>query len=256
MPPVGRPGGGASGTRHIQFPHYVTDFLLTENPLSESGNFVSGTTTDESAMRTTPGRCFSTQTGTEQQDSGLFNDGQAFMRGSWSKNQRASAVVHWDGTNLAALNASLEAQLYLSMGEGALVTGLPFGQSKRWGYEINMGMGIFGIFIQCGRWKRLNLFNSLNSGSPLTNSGAWGAPLGIQNGDILSVQIICSSPTLATISASLTRAGVTTQLFSVTDDPSWLPTVGAPAIGQYYHREGAPIDPSVYCLSNFTAVSL
>ena len=245
-------GGGG-----LLLPFYTTNFPLTENPISERAIWISGTTTpDEAAVRTTPGRCFSNQTGTEQQDSGLFNDGQAFLRGIWPKSHRVTSVVHYDGTNLAALNASLEAEHYLAMGEGPMVTGLAFGQSKRWGYEINMGMGMFGIFIQCGRWKRLNLFDSLVSGSPLTQAGAWGAALGINDGDIITTQITYSSPTLVTITCSLTRAGVTTQLFSVTDDPTWLPTTGAPGVGQYYHRTGSPIDPSVYCYSTFTAVSL
>src|SRR6185312_4061031 len=85
-------GGGAGGsdagpgaTRS-----YTTTFPLTENPISEGGNWIDGQTDglDWHDMSTTPGLAIGHQSGSS------YTDGTALLTGSWGPTQTAEAVVH------------------------------------------------------------------------------------------------------------------------------------------------------------------
>ncbi len=219
-------------------PSYATSFPLTENPISQGGAINSGNTApNESAMQSAGGLAWGTQTGHEsQQVPPLYNDSMAWLNAYYPPDQRATAIIHYNGANIAA-NGNLEAELYLRMSIGPLQTGLPFGDTAVYGYEINMGMGVFGLFIQIGRWKRLNLFDSFVSGSPLTS-------MGIHDGDVYSAWIAGNTITV-------TLNGVV--IASATDTPSsWLPAVGSPGFGQYRHDTSGSLTPTDYCLSSWT----
>jgi hypothetical protein len=226
---------------------YSTNFSLTENPISEAGAWISGTTTpNEAPIRTSGGLAYGTQNGHEQQDSGLYNDSHAFLSGVFPVNQRASGVIR---VSAAAANlgsqGNLEVELLLRMSIGPLQTGLLYGDTAEYGYEINMGQGVFGTFIQIGRWKRLGLFDSLISGSPLTS-------MGVHDGDIFLAECIETSPGNINITVKLNG----TTIASASDTTSWLPAIGTPGIGQYRHDTTGTIDPTCYCLTSFNAVPL
>jgi hypothetical protein len=223
---------------------YSTNFDLTENPISEGQRWISGTTTpNESAMRTSSGWAFGTQTGHEQQDLGLYNDSHAFLADTrYQANQTASGKIRYSGANIAQ-GGSIEAEMLLRMSIGPLQTGLQYGDTREYGYEINMGMGTFGTYIQIGRWKRTNLFDSMKSGSALTS-------LGIHDGDVFAAQATQSGGVL-TIKVTLNGQVIAT----ATDDPSWLPAIGTPGIGQYRHDIGGTLVPTDYCLTSFTGSS-
>lgn len=76
---------GASGGRT-----YATKFPLTENPISENGNWINGQTTglDWHDVSTTPGLAIGHQSKTS------YTDGTALLTGAWGPNQTVEAVVH------------------------------------------------------------------------------------------------------------------------------------------------------------------
>lgn len=76
---------GSSGTRT-----YTTHFSLTENPISEGGNWINGQTTglDWHDVSTTPGLAIGHQSGSS------YTDGTALLTGTWGPTQTVEAVVH------------------------------------------------------------------------------------------------------------------------------------------------------------------
>jgi hypothetical protein len=70
---------------------YTTNFPLTENPISEGGNWINGSTLglDWANVRTTSGLAFGTESG-----SGGYDDSTAVLTGTWNSDQMAQAVVH------------------------------------------------------------------------------------------------------------------------------------------------------------------
>jgi hypothetical protein len=83
---VGGRGGTAGTTGRV----YTTDFPLTENPISEGGNWISGQAVglDWHDVSTTPGLAIGHQSGTS------FTDGTALLTGAWGPTQTVEAVVH------------------------------------------------------------------------------------------------------------------------------------------------------------------
>lgn len=80
-------GGGIAGTGGRS---YTTAFPLTENPISEGGNWINGQTDgiDWHDMSTTPGLAIGHQSGSS------YTDGTALLTGNWGPNQTVEAVVH------------------------------------------------------------------------------------------------------------------------------------------------------------------
>jgi hypothetical protein len=78
-------GAGTPGGRT-----YSTAFPLTENPISEGGNWINGQTTglDWHDMSTTPGLAIGHQSGSS------YTDGTALLTGSWGPTQTVEALVH------------------------------------------------------------------------------------------------------------------------------------------------------------------
>src|SRR4029077_4291538 len=76
-------GGGAGRV-------YTTTFPLTENPISESGNWISGQAVglDWHDVSTTPGLAIGHQSGSS------YTDGTALLTGAWGPTQTVEAVVH------------------------------------------------------------------------------------------------------------------------------------------------------------------
>jgi hypothetical protein len=69
---------------------YTTLFPLTENPISEGGNWINGGTTglDWHDVSTTPGLAIGHQSLTS------YTDGTAILTGTWGPTQSVEAVVH------------------------------------------------------------------------------------------------------------------------------------------------------------------
>ncbi len=211
---------------------YTTAFPLTQNPISETGTWRSGIDPNQTAVQTSAGIAFGTQTG-----SNGFDDSSAFLSG-FSPNQKVTAVIHKTGSspNFA------EVEILLRWSIGPQYTPGAFGPTQSYGYEINMNSE--GAYIQIGQFKGPNLFDSNTSGSPITG-------LGVNNGDIYTVQIIG-----LTITAFLTRSGTVTQIAQATDTTGNPFLYGNPGIGFFRQDSGGTIDPTACCFSSATAVSL
>ena len=76
---------------------YTTKFPLTENPISEGGNWISGKKDglDWADARTTPGFAFGTEIGGDRPAIEEYNDSTSpSLTGKWGPNQTAQATVH------------------------------------------------------------------------------------------------------------------------------------------------------------------
>jgi hypothetical protein len=201
--------GSRKGTHRIQAPYwrhgthrtYTTNFPLTENPISEGGNWTNGKTdgVDWSDVRTTPGLAFGTQippTGPP------YNDSIAVLKGSWNPNQMATATVHT--VNQQGFE---EVELLLRMSISPHFTT---------GYEITFrcyrGRR---AYVQINYWKgRLNDFGGLAS---TTGPGLW-------DGDVVSASIIGNTITIWINGVQVLQR----------KDPLNHYTTGNPGMGFYY----------------------
>ena len=70
---------------------YQTNFPSSENPLSESGNWINGQTSgmDWSNCRSNPGFAF----GAQSLSGSPYNDTTCVLQGNWGANQTAQATV-------------------------------------------------------------------------------------------------------------------------------------------------------------------
>jgi uncharacterized repeat protein (TIGR03803 family) len=155
---VGGSGNPADGTVFEVSPavSYSTNFPLTENPVSEDGNWTNGLATglDWSNCQSNTNFAFGTQDG-----SGGYNDSTCIVNGSWGPVQTVSATVH-----SVAQIAFQEVELRLH------TTVTPHSIT---GYEINLSVGSTR-YVQIVRWNGpLNDFTLLNAndGPPQINDG-------------------------------------------------------------------------------------
>jgi hypothetical protein len=83
-------GGAAGGVGGTAGRTYTTKFPLTESPISEGANWISGQAVglDWHDVSTTPGLAIGHQSGTS------YTDGTALLTGSWGPTQTVEAVVH------------------------------------------------------------------------------------------------------------------------------------------------------------------
>jgi len=79
-------GGAAGAAGHV----YTTAFPLSENPISEGGNWINGQADglDWHDVSTTPGLAIGHQSGSS------YTDGTALLTGAWGPTQTVEAVVH------------------------------------------------------------------------------------------------------------------------------------------------------------------
>ena len=122
---------------------YSTNFLLSENPISEGGNWINGKTNglDWADVATTAGLAYGTQSG-----SNGYDDSTALLTGSWGPNQMAVATVHTVNQNS---NGFEEVEIRLRSSISA---------HSNTGYEIN--------------------FRCLSTGATYTQIVRWNGPLG------------------------------------------------------------------------------
>ena len=71
---------------------YTTNFPVTENPISENGQWIGGKTAGLAwaDFQSTPGLAFGKQPGTSQ---GVYDDSIALLTGTWGPNQTVQATV-------------------------------------------------------------------------------------------------------------------------------------------------------------------
>jgi hypothetical protein len=197
---------------------YRTDFPLTENPLSENGNWINGKANglDWADVRTTPGLAFGTESG-----SSGYDDSTAILAGNWGPDQTVQAAVHTVNQND---NIWEEVEIRL---RSSITT------HSNTGYEINFRCSkTSNAYSQIVRWNGpLGSFTYLNS--------AGGSQYGVKNGDVVKATIIRDVITVYI-------NGV--QVLQATDNTY---TTGSPGMG-FYLQDGAGKNGD-YGFTSFTA---
>jgi len=160
----GRTGAAGSGAGRS----YTTAFPLTENPISEGGNWINGQTDgiDWHDMSTTPGLAIGHQSGSS------YTDGTALLTGSWGPNQTVEAVVH-------AVNPKDSCYQEVEMRLRSTLT-----PHSCTGYEISFkATKTSGAYLIIVRWN-----GSVGDFSYLLNTS--GAQYGVTEGDVVKATIV------------------------------------------------------------------
>jgi hypothetical protein len=180
---------------------YTTLFPLTENPISEAGNWITGKAVglDWSDVATASGRAFGTQSGTANLD-----DAIAIVQGAWGPDQSATATVFSVNPNDVATQ---EVELLLRFSITA---------HNAHGYEINFRAPTGG-YIEVARWN-----GPLSDFTLLKSVGGT-----LANGDVVKATAIGNVITVY-------KNGV--QVLQVTDG-TW--ATGSPGIGFFRRNNGA-----------------
>lgn len=196
---------------------YSTNFPLTENPISESGNWINGQAAgiDWANVRTTTGLAFGTETGDVN-----YDDSTALLTGTWGPDQTVQATVHTVNQND---NVWEEVEIRLRSSISAHVNT---------GYEINFRCSkTSNAYAQIVRWNgALGNFTFLQTKN--------GAAYGVANGDVVKASIVGN-----VITAWLNG----TQILQATDNTF---SSGKPGMG-FYLKGHAPV--SDYGFTNFMA---
>jgi hypothetical protein len=207
---------------------YQTNFPATEDPISESNNWVNGAVTglDWGNVQTTPGLAF----GTVVSGGPPYNDSTAALSGTWATNQSACATVFLNPSfNRNAASYEVEIRLRVTIGPHSIT-----------GYEFNYSMGSDAasgrLYAGVVRWNGpLNDFTGL--GGPSTHPA-------LATGDVF-----CASAIGSTLKEWVTRAGVVIETATVTDATY---STGSPGMG-FYNQSGSLSDNSKFGFTSYQA---
>jgi hypothetical protein len=169
--------GLAASIPAVASPHatYISNFPLTENPISEGGRWINGKDVglDWQNARTTAGLAFGTQSG----NSDVYDDSTAVLTGTWGPNQTAQGTVKIL-TKVTSAIEELELRLRTTITPHSIT-----------GYEICFRAVHPGGYMAIVRWNGpLGSFTTLT-----TNNKAYQ---GIQNGDVIKASIVGSTITV------------------------------------------------------------
>ncbi len=206
---------------------YTTTFPATENPISESGNWINGSANGGGRwdnVQTTGGNPGVAENTAVQSTSGghSYGDATAILTGTWGPTQTACGTVYinagWGNRN----NGTHEVEIRL---RSAITS------NSNTGYEINYSLETDGNrYAQIVRWN--------GPGGSFTGIGST-LPPALASGDV-----ICAKMSGSTI--TLTRNGAT--LLTATDS-----TFGSGAPGMGLWNNYAVADNTQYGFSKFTA---
>ncbi len=146
---------------------YSTTFPLTENPISDGGQWINGGTVglDWTNVSTTPGRAIGHQVGAS------YTDATALLTGAWSPDQRVTATVFAAGALNEECYSEVEMRLRSSISA----------HSNR-GYEVGFKVSQSSVaYLIIVRWN-----GALGDFTYLANLHA--AQYGVKNGDVVSAR--------------------------------------------------------------------
>ena len=204
--------------------NYSTGFLLTENPISEGGNWVNGTP----GMQTFGGHVGGTNVTPSCPPT--CADSFAVLSGTWTADQAACGTVYIAaGANRTTGHYEIELHLHQ-------IT--PAGNNT--GYEFNYSLNTSGPYMQIVRWDPGGTFQVLGGGAsvPVLNTG----------------DVFCASAISGLLKSWVLRAGavIATAPASPITDTTY--TAGAPGIGIF--NAGVLADNANYGFSQFEAANL
>jgi len=201
---------------------YTTSFPLTENPISENGNWINGGTVglDWSNVQTTggsPGKAYGTQNGATAE----YNDSIALLTGTWGPNQTVTATVY---TTITGNSNFEEVELHVRSSLSA---------HNSTGYEINFSVNPSNPYVQIVRWN-----GPFGSWTELNGTGSYGA----KNGDVIMAKVDSTNTITAYING--------TAVLSWQDSTF---TTGSPGVGFYAQSTTGTITDNQYGFTNFSA---
>jgi hypothetical protein len=205
---------------------YTTNFLLTENPISEGGRWINGGTTglDWADVSTTPGLAVGHEVGVS------FSDATALLTGTWGPDQMATATVHTVNQNDSCFQ---EVELRLRSAISAHVNT---------GYEVNFKASkTSSAYMSIVRWNgplgSFDVFHQL-----------FGAQFGVKNGDVVSAKIVGNVVTAFINGTQVLQVDITSIGGTVY-------TTGSPGMGFNLENGGAgcPNTNGDYGFTSYTA---
>ena len=215
-------GDKGGGWKEGQNQSYISNFLATENPISQSGEWINGGTAglDWGNVQTTPGLAF----GTNVSGAPPYNDSTAVLAGTWGSNQMAQATVH-TVNQTRAFEEEVELRLRTTITAHSIT-----------GYEFDYRVTSDGSqYIVIVRWN-----GPLNEFRYLTPMSCTTCGPGLHNGDLVMATAIGSTLTLYINGAQYAQATDSTY------------KRGSPGIGFWNH--GGPVgEDSNYGFTSFTA---
>lgn len=239
MPPSGMPGAGGAGPIIVVAPAtFLTNFLLTENPISESGKWVN-TGLDWTVVKTASGVASGTQDGSTTPP---FPDSYAMYTGNVGYNYRVEGTVHLAS---GITTRFLEIEILLRWQQHAhFATGYELTMAKDSEYD---GAGAWPSDGSLG--TNGNQYRNLVPAQPAHSA------IGIADGDIFYGQIVGT-----TITAGVIRSGVDHQMYSVTDTDPDARLTGQPGIGFFRDDNtgvaGNPADNAKFGFSQIKIIPL
>lgn len=151
---------------------YTTNFPLTENPISEGGNWTNGGQSPALSwtnIQTTPGLAF----GTMPPATGNDDDSTALLTGSWGPNQTVTATVKAAGNYAAGMEVEIRLRS-------------AFAANSCTGYELDIAAGYIAIV----RWNGpLNNFTVLASNTSANWSLSGATVKGTISGSTITIYV-------------------------------------------------------------------
>lgn len=222
--------------------YYTTFFPLTENPISEGGNWVNGLAQGLhwGNMQTFAGGhvgATNTSPGCDLAHPNNCNDSVAALTGTWTVNQAACGVVFIDPTlNVNTTIDEVEIHLHRTIISG-----------NSTGYEFDYSLHNNGTqYAAIVRWDGYTGGN--NSFTFLSQFP--GTPVALQNADLF-----CASAIGGNLKYWIERAGVVIQTAPATPVTDTTYTAGAPGLGAE-NGLGPLSDNAKFGFSSFTAANL
>jgi hypothetical protein len=209
---------------------YSTNFPLTENPISESGQWVGGSTAGGNLwgnVRTTPGLAFGVSEPTQ------FGDPTGLVQGSWGPDQTVQATVKINTTPNACCHEA-EVRLRMSISANTIT-----------GYEAYCSVVSSDKYCHIASWGGPNgAYVNMENSSP---------SLYLKNGDVLKATVTGTNPVTITMFINGTQV-ISVQdkgTFTFSDGKRYGPwAAGKPGIGFYDNQDS---NWSQFGFSSFTA---
>ena len=200
---------------------YGTNFPLTENPISEQGNWINGGTVglDWGNVQTSPGLAF----GTVVSGGPPYNDSTAVLAGTWAPNQMAQATVRTVNQN-STIFEEVQIRLRTTVTSHSIT-----------GYEFYFQCTADGSrHAQIVRWNGpLNNFTLLDDAT---------GP-GLHNGDLIAATAVGDTLTSYVNGVPIIQAKDSTY------------SSGSPGIG-FYNQRGTLANNSDFGLTKFSAAEI
>ena len=213
-------GGGGGG--HA----YSTNFPATENPISESGNWINGGTTglEWGNVQSTPGLAFGAMVNGGTVVNGTpstFDDCTAVLTGTWGSNQTAQGTVYISPSiSDGAQQQEVELRLNTNVTANSIT-----------GYEFDASVQPGSSYLLIVRWDgQLNKFTNISS----------TAAVALKNGDVLKATNVNGTLTFYVNGVAEVTATDTTY------------SNGSPGIG-FWNIGGATSTLANYGFSSFSA---